>query len=511
LQLARSLARRQEFTIRQALGAGRPALIRMQLIESLTVALMGGLLGVLIAQLGIQLATALKGGEIPRLQEVGIDLRILLMTVVVSVAAGLLSGLLAAWNASCAGLNPSMARGGRGLTGSRSRLDRALVMAEVGLSVVLLVGAGLLLSSYWKLWNVDPGLRSEGLLLLRVTLPPAGYEGRPERRQAFFESLSQSIGRLPAVESVGMTSRLPMGASPGWYRNGFRRAEDPPGTRTSAYMRWVQPGFFETLGIPLLRGRLLRSSDDASSSKAVVIDQAMAERFWPGEDPLGRRILTYGQWEGEVVGIVGNVRQAFLREEHQPHYYVTCRQTPSGAPWSLEVALHTSLEPLSLLQPVRQAVAALDAQVPAYDFRSMPQQLADSLTEERFSLTLHGIFAGLALLLAVLGMYGVLSFSVSRRRREIGLRMALGAQRRRVVSQIVAEGLSPALAGLVLGLAGAMLLTRHLSALLFGVQPTDPATLAAVSSVLLLSALLACTLPARRASATDPAEALRCE
>jgi putative ABC transport system permease protein len=515
LLLARAAVRQKEIALRVALGASRFRLIRQFLTESILLGVIGGVLGLVLAVAGIRLLTAFIPPNIPQIKAISIDARVMGFTLLVSLVTGLIFGLVPAIQSSI--LNPidTLKEGGRDSTmGSGGNRIRAfLIVAEVAVSLVLLIGAGLLINSFLRLRNVDPGFRTEKLLTMKIVLPELKY-GEHAQRSAFYSDLTRRLESVPGVKSAAVTTNLPLykqGNSVGMIIEG--RPEPPPGQPLIVVTRIISPKYFETMSIPLLRGRPLTDQDTATSPNAVVISETMAHRHWPGEDPIGKRIFpgrpeSPADWVS-VVGVVQDVRQFDLIAEPRPQMYFSYQQMGFFAPRDLVVK--TEVDPLSLAATVRKTVWEVDKDQPVSNITTMDDIVAESVARQRFSMLLLAIFAGLALLLAAVGIYGVMSYSVAQRRGEIGIRMALGAQKLDVLKLTVGRSLKLVLIGVAVGLVGAFLLTRLMASLLFGIRATDPTTFAAISFLLIGVALVASYLPARRATRVDPLVALRYE
>ncbi len=511
LLLVRASVRDKEIAIRTALGAGRGRLVRQMLAESLMLAAAGGALGVLVAYLAVRPLRTLSAGSIPRVHDVSIDWTVLLFALAVSLATGVIFGLAPAWQAARAGLSAVLKEGGRSsATAGGRRVRSVLLVAEVALSLVLLVGAALLLRSFARLMNVDPGFRAENVLAFRVSLPPVSYRDDPNRA-AFFATLLSKLEALPDVRAAGMVQTLPLR---GDYVLSFEiqgRPKTAPNAGPSANYRVVSPQYFPALGIPLKRGRLFTGRDNADKAPLVaVVDEAFAARHFPGEDPIGRGLDIGNGTDGfyEIVGIVGDVHHEALDAAAAPTMYVPYRQDVFSTMW---VLARTDGDPMQRSGAAREAVRAIDALLPAYSMRPLAAVVSDSVAQRRFSMLVLTAFAGIALFLAAVGVYGVVAYSVSQRTQEIGVRIAIGAARRDVLALVIGGGMKLALAGVALGVAGALALSRLIAGMLFGVRPFDPASYAATAVLLLAIAALACYVPARRAVRVDPVIAIRQE
>jgi predicted permease len=513
LMLARGANRRKEIALRIALGATRGRIVRQLLCESVLLAAVGGLLGLLLAGWGGQLLVRLSSGSLPKAGEVGIDGWALGFTLLVSLAAGLLAGVAPALQFSRHELAETLKLGtGRGGGGSvRQRTRKALVVCEVAMSLILLVGAGLMIRSFWKLQHVDPGFDVSNTLTLGVILPPNRY-AEPQQQLAFHDRVLEQIGALPGVVSVGATTTIPLtgrGSKQPFAVEG--RPVPPVSEQPLAQTRYVSPDYFRAMGIPLRQGRPFEERDREGSPQVVVISEAMARRFFPGQNPLGQRLTAsfhLQQGPREIVGVVGDVKSTGLNDDGAPTMYLPFRQAPR--PWITFVA-RTVADPQTFVQPVSKAMYAVDREQALLSVRTMEQVLTESLSGRRFNMTLLITFAGLALVLAAVGVYGVMNYSVMLRRRELGIRIALGARALDVLRLVLGQGLALTLIGVGVGMAGAYALTRLMASLLYGVAATDFLTFGSVSGVIILVGLLASFLPARRATKVDPMIALRSE
>ena len=515
LLLVRGAGRTREVAIRAALGATRRRLARQLLVESLLLSLLGGAAGVALAAWGTELLVGLAPAGVPRLEEVGMDGRALALALLVAVATGCLFGLVPVLQARRvdpqAGLR---ADGGRGASAApeTARARRTLVAVEVALSVVLVVGAGLLVHSLWKLQRVDPGFRTENVLRASFALPasryPQSFDVYPRWAEVtgFQRELLERARELPGVRSAALASNHPL--APG-FTNSFviEGREDEAADQAEIPIRAVSPEYFATLGVPLLRGRLLAPRDGAEAPAVLLLNEAAARRFFPGADPVGKRIRFWGT-SREIVGVVGNERFHGVAAEAPPAAYPPLAQTPTG---TATLLVRAPGDPAALVPALREAVRGLDPELALFEIETLDRTLSRSISQPRFTTALLGTFAALALLLAVVGVYGVLSYAVAQRTREIGIRVALGARRGEIVRLVVGQGMVPVLAGLALGLAAAFAGARLLSGILFEVAPTDPLAFTAVVPVLATASLLAAWLPARRAARVDPMTALRSE
>jgi predicted permease len=518
LLLSRAVARQQEMAVRAALGASRWRIVRQLLTESVLLALCGGALGILICVLSVRWIHILGTKSIPRLADVGIDGRVLLFTLSLSLLSGTLFGLAPALRISRPHLNSTLKDASRGSAGTSALWGRGnnvrglLVISELALSVVLLIGAGLLIRSFARLQNVRPGFEPRGVLTFDLTMMGRRYNDKQVVLNTY-KQLWDRLERLPAVKAAGGVTSLPLSQAFAWTPITVEGRTPLPGEKfLNADERLVGGHYFEAMGIPLRRGRLFNEQDDTTKPVAVIVDEYMAEQLWPGQDATGKRIHIVelkrdDPWQ-VVVGVVGRVKQDSLDSEPRMAFYLPQTQFPTRA---MTVALQSSADAAGVLSAVKRELRGLDRDLPMYYVRSMGQRVDESLARRRFSMLLLAVFAGVALALATIGIYGVMAYLVSQGTREIGIRMALGATQRDVLGLIVRQGMTLAISGLAIGLAGAFLLTRLIRSLLFGVEATDPLTFVGISVLLAFIALLASYLPAQRAARIDPMVSLRCD
>ncbi|WP_224367792.1 ABC transporter permease [Hyalangium versicolor] len=508
LFLARASARRQEFAVRVALGAQRGRLMRQLLVESVLLSLGAGALGLLLALWGLDGLLALVPPELPRVGEIHLDGRVLAFTLCVSLGTGVLFGLVPALHFAAPDLSGVLRQSAGGkLTAARNRSRSVLVVGEVALAVVLLIGAGLLLRSLWRLQSVEPGFQADHVLTWKVALPAGKY---PEQRQqaAFFEQLRERVASLPGVRSVGGISDLPLGGAD--IGTSVFLEGDGPDERRGAGHQVITPDYLRTLGIPLRAGRDVTATDTADAPQVMLVNETAARRFWPGRDPVGQRVQLGGQdqpWH-TVVGLVGDVRHRGPTEQARPEVYVPAAQKTF---FFMSFVARTEGEPTALVPALRSAVGALDSELPIADVRPMEQVLMTATARPRFVSLLVALFAGLSLLLAGVGLYGVIAYMARQRTQEIGIRMALGARPTDVLRLVVGQGMRLSLSGVGLGLLGAWATTRAMGSLLFEVSATDPVTFGALALLVMGVTLLATWLPAHRATRVDPLVALRSE
>ncbi|HEY0169829.1 MAG TPA: ABC transporter permease [Pyrinomonadaceae bacterium] len=515
LLLARAAARSREIALRTALGASRGRVVRQLLTESMLLSLAGGAAGLLLAVWGVEAIAKLGPATLPRLAETSIDGRVFLFALGISALTGIIFGLVPALQASKTDLATSLKEGGRsGTAGARSaELRAALVVSEVAISLVLLVGAGLLIKSFRQLLTTDPGYSPARVLAVTAALNTQRFADE-ESRAGYFREAVARISQLPGVEAAGLTRLLPLGRSDIW--NDFEIPGRPPfapGASHSARSYVASPEYFRVLGIPLKRGRAFRASDVKGSQPVVLINEAFARQYFPGEEPLGQHLDLSPEDTPlpprEIVGVVGNVRFEAFNADEVPEFYVPFEQTPSAV---AEVVVRArGGDAAALATSVRATLKAVDPNLLIWETRTMDELVGRWTAPRRFNVALLGLFAALAMLLAAVGIYGVMSYTVTQRTHEIGIRMALGARARDVLVMVVRQGMLLTLAGLGLGLAGAFALTRLMSGLLYGVSPTDPLVYAVVSLLLAGVALVSCLIPALRATKVDPMVALRYE
>ena len=509
LLLVRASVREKEIAIRAAMGAGRRRLVMQMLAESLVLAIVGGACGVLLAWLAITPIQTLSAGSIPRVADVALDRNVLAFALLVSVATGLLFGLAPAWQVSHGGFGAALKEGGRSSTASGGRkLRNALLVAEVALSIVLLVGAALLLRSFAKVTGINPGFDPENVLAFRVSLPPATYS-ETHQQIAFFDRFLDRLQATSGVRSAGMVQTLPM-------RGGYvlsvsiqgRPVE--PGAEPSAVYRAVSPGYFTALQIPVVRGRTFNAQDTEKSPLVAVVDEAFVKRHFPNVDPIGQGIDIGNGTDGfaQIVGVVGNVRYDGLDTTPDPTMYMPFKQDPFGGMW---IVVRTAGDPQQFVGTARQVVREIDSGLPAFSMTPLTAVISDSVAQRRFSMLLLAVFALVALFLAAVGLYGVVAYSVSLRTQEIGLRMAIGAEPGDVLRMVVGGGMKLAVIGIAIGIAAALAVARVVETMLFDVTPFDPTSYAATVAVLLTVCVLASYLPARRAMGVDPLVALRQE
>jgi putative ABC transport system permease protein len=519
LLLARAASRIKEVAIRSALGASRRDLVRQLLVESVLLAVVGGALGLGLAWLAVKGVIALQPANVPRIAELRIDGIVMVFTVGLSLFTGLLFGLAPAAQSSRANLQETLKEGGRSATADRSghALRRVLVVAEVALALTLLTGAGLLIKSLALLQEVNPGFDSNNLLTFTVSVPGSRYQSDTARIQ-YFDRAIEAVRAVPGVTDVGITSTLPFGGS--WSTGSFRvEGYQPPPNTPGPWgdQRVVNPSFFTTLKVPLVKGRYFNEQDGTTGNQVVVVDAEMVRRYWPNADPIGKRV-TFNDPQRDsvvdwmtVVGVVGHTKHEGLDAEDRVQLYHPYRRGGGFAGGQMTFAVRTAGDPNATLSAVRSAIYSVDRDVPLANTSTMEANIGNSMGQRRFAMLLLGLFAAMAAVLASIGIYGVMSYSVTQRAHEIGIRMALGAARRNVLSMVMGQGLLLVGIGMAIGVAGAVALTRLITSQLFGVKPTDPATFTMVAVLLVGVAMLATLVPALRATRVDPIVALRDE
>lgn len=531
LLLARATTRQREIAVRAALGASRWRIIRQLLIESVVLAVLGGALGLLIANWGVTFILAISNNSIPRQAEIGLDTRVLLFTLAISISTGIIFGLIPALQSSKLQLHETLKESGRSLAGGKSWARNSLVVAEVALTLILLIGAGLLIRSFYQLSQVNPGFDYSSLTSFSVSLPEKKYKAEQQQIN-FYNPLIERLKNLPGVQYVSVASGLPLGNN-GWQTSFIVEGKPVPEPKDMPLMEacLISPDYFKAMNIPLIKGRYFNDQDNRDHLKnkdlskleeiqqfiaglnAVIIDQEFARRYWPGEDAIGKRIKLGGPGADNpaatVIGIVGRVKMEGLStDSNRVQGYFPFAQIPQR---SMTVVIKGTSDPNQIIGAARKEVLNIDSSQPIYGIKTMEEIRSESVAPEKLNLTLLGLFSGIALILALVGIYGVMSYSVTQRTHEIGIRMALGARAGDVLKMIIGQGMKLALVGVVIGLIGAFALTRLMEQLLFGVKPTDPLTFGAIALLLSVVAFLACWLPARRATKVDPMVALRYE
>jgi putative ABC transport system permease protein len=513
LLLARATSRRREIAVRTALGAGRLRLVRQLLTESLLLAAAGGALGLALAKWGVAALLVLAENFLPRANEVGLDWRVAAFTAALSLLTGIFFGLIPALQSSRVDLQSTLKEGAGAGSGAQTNwLRGALVVGELAATLVLLIGSGLLIKSFIRLYETDLGFKAENVLTMSLALPQSKYPDA-QAAAAFHQKLIERVASLPGARSAGVINYLPLQQ---WGFNGGIAIEGQgayePGRAPLAEFRAISPDYFRTMGVPLIRGRFFTAEDQGNSGPVVIVNQTLAQRYMPGQDPIGKRIRAIGNDWRTVVAVVGDVRQSGVTQAVRAEVFVPVTQA-IWAPLTqtMSLAMRADAEPEALIAAVRTAVREVDPAQPVFNVKTMEAVVADSISDRRLNMLLLGIFAAVALTLAVIGIYSVMSYTVSQSAREIGIRMALGARPMDVWKLVVGQGMVLTLVGVSLGVAGAFGLTRLMATLLYGVTATDPLTFAAVSALLALVALLACFVPARRATKVDPMVALRTE
>lgn len=517
LLLARVTGRRNEMAIRAALGARRSRLIGHILSESLLLSLLGGALGVFFAVWGVDLLNAVLPGTLPIpgagaeiiRPALGVDTRALAFALLISTAAALIFGLIPALHAARAGVNDALKAGGRTSSPSlnRSGIWSLLMAGEVALASMLLIGAGLAMKSFVNLQHVNPGIRPDHVLTFRMRLPTDNLYKKDRDQASFYQRVLDRVEQLPGIQAAGLTDVLPLGQQNGREYFTIEKRDLQPGQTLAADFRRVSPRYLNTMGIALLQGRLIADRDVASAPPVILIDETLRRQYWPHENPLGKRMRLWGVYR-EVVGIVGQVHHYGLEKQPEPTIYAPFEQMPNK---SMALAVRTTLDTQAVVKAVKQAVWSVDPGQPVFQIRSMDEYLSLADTAPRISTEVLVVFAGISMLLAALGIHGVVSYGVAQRTREFGLRMALGSTPGQLKSLVIRSGIKTAIIGLVAGMAGASLLASVLRAFLYGVAPLDPVVMAGVAALLLTVALLANYLPARRATRVDPMVALHYE
>ena len=512
LMLARATARQKEFALRAALGASRWRIMHQLLVESLLLALIGGVVGFFLSIWALRLLLTAIPGQLPFWMNFSIDLRVLGFTAAITLLTGLMFGAAPALHTSRVDLNDTLKEGGRGASGVRSRARSLLVVAEIALSLVVLVGAGLMIQSFLRLKRVNIGLDAHNVLTANLSLPRVKYK-EADQRIGFFKQLLERMRNLPGIEAASATGTLPLGGG-GWGRS--LTVEGFPvlsvGQAPSIQHTVVTPDYFRTMGIPLLAGRDFNDADAKDSLDVTIIDERLAREYWPNESPIGKRVRFGPPEDNEpwhtIVGVAGTVRHQRIQEDTRKSVYLPHAKIPIGG---LALVMRTTSNPQELAGALRREVAQLDADLPVSEVATMEEVVAESIWQPRLYATLFGAFAGGALLLALIGIYGVMAFLVQTRTHEIGVRMALGASKRDVFKLIVGRGMKLTALGVLIGVGGAIALTRLMHSLLFNTSATDPLTFVAISALLSVAAFLACYIPARRAAKVDPLIALRYE
>jgi len=511
LLLARAAYRQKEIALRTALGASRLRVVRQLLTESVLLSVVSGVLGLALSLWFVKLLLAITPANTPRLSEIGIDLRVFAFTFAVTILAGILFGLFPALQTSRPNLNETLKDSGQrgGQTGGHNRAGSLLIVSEIALSFILLAGAGLLIKSFLHLREINPGFNPDNVLTMRLTLPPGKYaQGEP--RAQIYKQLIDSVKGTPGVQSAGVTLSLPLGGDTFNVGRGVIREGRPmtADEQTNAQYLPVTPDYFQTLQVPLKAGRLFTDQDTLQSPKVTIVNETMARALWPNENPIGRRFIIWRdeKFPREVVGVVGDTKSSLDKEAGQ-QMYVPYAQDPTWG--SLSLVVRTVSQPAAIVGSVREAIRAVDRGVPNYNLKTMNDVVSTSAAPRRIPMLLLSVFAGVAMLLAMLGIYGVTSYYVTQRTHEIGVRMALGAQVVDVLKLVLRHAMLLAVIGIGIGVAGAFAVTRYLTSMLFGVKPIDTITFAAVAVVLAVVVFVACLVPARRAAKIDPLEALR--
>jgi putative ABC transport system permease protein len=510
LQLQRAAGRASEMAVRLALGATPRRLIRQLLTESMLLSLIGGLLGILLALWSVDFLIKLSPVTFPNFVKLSIDGHVLGFSLLISMLTGVMSGLAPALQSLRPALNETLKAGGRGASGGlgRNRLLGSLVVSEIALALTLLIGAGLMIRSLQRLQAVDPGFDIERLLTMRVSLPPQRYPR--DRIIAFSQQLRDRLQTLPGAQSIALASDLPLSGVVSGGPIELEGQQPSPGGEIRMYRHRVTPGFFSTLGIPLVKGRDFTADDHAQAPGVIIISEAMARRYWPNEDPIGKRLRESGPQWLSIVGVVGDVKYRRLPQnpDADPDVYFPLPQRPNG---NLFLAVRSDVAPNSMVTAARSVLRELDPDLPVYNVETMTELVANQMAQSRFGAWLLSVFGALAMILAAVGIYSVMAYAVEQRSREIGVRVALGARAGDVLKMVIGQGMRLALLGVALGLGASLALTQLMKQLLFGVTTADPLTYGALALLLTLVALVACWIPARRATKVDPVVALRAE
>ena len=528
LQLARATARQREFAVRVALGARQSRLVRQMLTESLALSAAGGALGLLLAYWGAKAAVAAIPDMLPRAENVGLDGRVLFFTVLVSLLAGVIFGLTPALRSARTDVNSTLNQSGRSLVGARHRVQATFVTLEMAMALVLLVGAGLMIRTLVRLWNVDPGFEPRGVITFNMAPSISLSRQSPDTVRAAYRQMETTLRGVPGVQNVSFDwGAIPMisdDEEPFWADGMTRTARVADAPMALRYA--VNPDYLKLMRIPLLRGRFFTDADNEHSSRVIVVDESFAKHYFGDQNPIGKHVYfppesTDGERTDEIVGVIGHVKQFGLApdeannveaEYYEPYQQLQDRMMPVvGQGVTAFVRVREGVDPESVFPSIRHALTQLDSDMVVDEMHPMQQMVADTIPRQRFAMMLFSIFAAGALLLAGIGIYGVLSYIVGQRTREVGIRMALGAQRGDVVRAVLRDGAGMTLPGVGIGVVLALGLTRLMSSMLFGVKPTDVVTFASVAGILCAIALLACYVPARRAAKLDPMQALRSE
>jgi putative ABC transport system permease protein len=507
LLLARATSRHKEIAIRAALGASRFRVVRQLLTESVLLSVAGGLLGLLLAVWGVSVLMSLTPPNVPRMKEIGIDSWVLGFTFLVSIVTGVIFGLAPALQTTKIDLSESLKEGGRSATagaGTR-RMRNGLVVAEVAISLMLLIMAGLMIKSFMRLRSVSTGFDTKNVLTMRIALPAARYGEKPQQIQ-FAEQLLARVSALPGVQAASMSNGIPLGLgseTPYMAEGGAALSvmEQPVAVEFG-----VTSDYFRAMGIPLLKGRVFTERDNLNAPPVIIIDESLARKAFPGQDPIGKRLIPAGDKPHEIIGVVGDVKHYGPEKKTREQFYYSYLQEGSA---NLYLTVRTQSDPLTMIGPVRNQVSSLDKDQPVYDIKTMEARLSQTMAKSSFNTLLLGIFAAVALILSVVGIYGVISYSVTQRTHELGLRLALGAQQSDILKLVIGQGFTLAVIGVVIGIAATLVFSRVMASLLFGVVASDPSIFALASLLLILVALLASYLPAHRAMRIDPIVALR--